>query len=348
MSNDGPDKVVNGLDTDELALRRMMRSAVQELEPSEDALDHLRRAVPARRARKRQAVVGACAAVLLAGTAVPAFIHVANSGSSSQNKPATAGHQHAQGGAGEQTGSQSSDPGADSEAGSATDDGTADGAKGTASDAAKDPHGAAAGGTGAGSTTSEVAGLPACDPGQLRVVEQHAGTPDASGKVYGTFRISNDSGTQCAVSDAGTVGFHVEGAADAAKIKVVDHTAGDAATGLPDPSQETDAVALAPSATYAVKFAWVPTDTCPSTDPSGNPSPTPTTSAAPDAGTVGGDSLPSGTDTQLSRSGDPGAADGSVAVVHTAEPGAPTAQATIPNACAGTIYRTGVLDSSAS
>ncbi|WP_329119502.1 hypothetical protein [Streptomyces sp. NBC_01465] len=348
MSNDGPDKLSSGLDTDELALRRMMRSAVQELEPSEDALDHLRRAVPARKARKRQAVVGACAAVLLAGTAVPAFIHVANAGNGSQNRPATAGHQQAQGGTGEQTGSQDSDPGADSRSGSATDPGSGDGTKGTGSDPATDPQGTVAGGGGADPADSAVANLPACDPNQLRVVEQSAGTPDASGKVYGTFRISNDSGTQCAVSDAGKVDFHVEGAADRSKIKVVEHTSGDAATGLPDPSQETDAVALAPAATYAVKFAWVPTDTCPATNPSSDPTPTPTASpgTGTDSGSTSGDSLPSGTDTQLGTDG--GTSDGSVAVVHTAEPGAPTAEATIPNACAGTIYRTGVLDSSAS
>lgn len=41
-------------------------------------------------------------------------------------------------------------------------------------------------------------------------------------------------------------------------------------------------------------------------------------------------------------SGD-GTSDGSVAVVHEAEPGVPAAQATIANACAGTIYRTGLL-----
>ncbi|MBO0515707.1 hypothetical protein [Streptomyces beijiangensis] len=346
MSNDGPDKVVSGLDTDELALRRLMRSAVQELEPSEDALDHLHRAIPARRARKRQAVVGACAAALLVGTAVPAFIHVANSGSSSQNKPAVAGRQQAQGGTGEQTGSRTTEPGADSRAGSATDPGTADGETGTGADPDKAPHGTAAGGAGTDTPSSSLQDLPACDPSQLGVTSQKAGSPDPSGKVYGTFRISNISGTQCAVSDAGKVEFHVQGAADRSKIKVVEHTSGDAATGLPDPSQETSAVALAPAQAYEVKFAWVPTDTCPATNPSPDPTPSATATGATDAGTSTGNEAPSGTGTQLSSDG--GASDGSVAVVHTAEPGAPTAEATIPNACAGTIYRTGVLDASGS
>ncbi|MGW4705839.1 hypothetical protein ACWEP1_36530, partial [Streptomyces sp. NPDC004285] len=65
---------------DELALRRLFQDAVGDLEPSLGSLEHLRRAVPARRARKRQAIVGAAAAAVLIGTAVPAFVHVAASG----------------------------------------------------------------------------------------------------------------------------------------------------------------------------------------------------------------------------------------------------------------------------
>ncbi|MDV9193752.1 hypothetical protein R6L23_37025, partial [Streptomyces sp. SR27] len=37
---------------DELALRRLFQGAVSGLEPSKGSLEHLRRAVPARRARK--------------------------------------------------------------------------------------------------------------------------------------------------------------------------------------------------------------------------------------------------------------------------------------------------------
>lgn len=46
---------------DELALRRMLQGAVQGLEPSDGTLERLHRAVPARRARRRQGVVGAAA-----------------------------------------------------------------------------------------------------------------------------------------------------------------------------------------------------------------------------------------------------------------------------------------------
>ncbi|WP_392840567.1 hypothetical protein [Streptomyces sp. LN500] len=95
-----------GSDLDEVVLRRMLRGAVEGLEPGDGTLDHLKRAVPARRARKRQAVVGAAAAVLLIGTAIPAFVHVANSDGSSTANPAIAAHgEQAQGGSGSDTGS---------------------------------------------------------------------------------------------------------------------------------------------------------------------------------------------------------------------------------------------------
>lgn len=99
---------------------------------------------------------------------------------------------------------------------------------------------------------------------------------------------------------------------------------------------------------YEVRFAWVPSDTCPTTG--GSPSPTPTDG---DGGGGGGGGDAAGTaagasDTTAVQLGsaDEGPADGSIAVTHTPEVGAPTAATTIDNACAGTIYRTGVLDAS--
>ncbi|GAA3299812.1 hypothetical protein GCM10020295_38930 [Streptomyces cinereospinus] len=41
-----------------------------------------------------------------------------------------------------------------------------------------------------------------------------------------------------------------------------------------------------------------------------------------------------------------GTQDGSVVVSYTAEAGAPTVSATVSDACAGTVYRTGVLPAS--
>lgn len=159
--------------------------------------------------------------------------------------------------------------------------------------------------------------------------------------MYGTFRIANASDKGCSVTSNGTVGFQVAGAADAQKIAVVQHAAGDPAAGLPDPSLEPGTVLLKPTMAYEVQFAWVPTENCPTTG--GSPSPTPT------EGDGGGGAAGAGTTADMAPqfgSADDGPADGSVAVTHTPEVGAPTAETTISHACAGTIYRTGVLNAS--
>ncbi|CAM5593923.1 hypothetical protein SCYAM73S_08565 [Streptomyces cyaneofuscatus] len=101
---------------------------------------------------------------------------------------------------------------------------------------------------------------------------------------------------------------------------------------------------LKPSMAYEVQFAWVPDDTCPTVAPSPTPTPSPDTGTST-GGSTGESSGQSGTDTQSLRE-DGSSADGSIAVTHTPETGAPTAETKIDNACAGTIYRTGVLPTS--
>ncbi|WP_245703670.1 hypothetical protein [Streptomyces lushanensis] len=341
---------LDGLDMDELALRRLLHGAVDDLRPSEGALDHLRRAVPTRRARKRQAVVGMAAAALLFGTAVPAFVHVAGSGGTTDDHSVNAGHgEQAQGGTG--TSKDSSGAGKDphqpaEHVSPDTDD----------PDKVAEPENTASGGTAVGGTAgtadpgggTQSSSLPTCAPGQLGVTVAEAGAPDSGGKVYGTFRVANVSGTDCSVTGGGKVEFQTGGAADKARITVVAHTAGDAATGLPDPSLEAAALTLSPNSAYEVKFAWVPAESCPTTGAS--PDPTPSGDSSAGAGTGGGTGTGTdagagtGTNTEPQLLTEGGTMDGTVSVVHTPEPGAPVAEATIPNACAGTIYRTGVLD----
>ncbi|MER7517219.1 hypothetical protein [Streptomyces sp. NPDC126499] len=346
MVNEAPGEAPENGMPDELALRRLLQGAVAGLEPSEGALDHLRRAVPARRARKRQAVVGMAAAIVLVGTAVPALVHVASSGGISADQPVNAGHgEQAQGGTGTETGIEGGQKSAVPPSGTPEpSEGEAEGAgKPTAS--AEGPGGGADGGSTAPSGSSDE--RPACAADQLAVSSVETGPPDSTGKVYGTFRIANVSGRDCLVGD-GLVGFEARGAADQSKITVVEHTSGDAASGLPDPSQESTSLLLTPANAYEVRFAWVPSETCPTTGPNPTPTPTPT----PDGGSSssGGATGSTGTSPdgnvspQLGTDGTP--ADGSVEVTHTADPGAPVAAATIPHACAGTIYRTGVLDAS--
>ncbi|WP_181011005.1 hypothetical protein [Streptomyces sp. SM13] len=329
---------------DEVALRRMLQGAVRDISPSEGTLDHLHRAVPARRARRRQAVVGAAAAALLIGTAVPAFVHVAASDGQTTASPAIAGHgEQAQGGNGDESGPE--------EPGRRTVQPTERESEGGVGEADPDPSPSEGrGGDPEGAEKDEepdsprvdFASLPVCDPSQLGVASAGTDAPGADGTVYGSFKIANISAKECTVSSNGTVGVTALGAADPLKIGVVQHAAGDAAPGLPDPSQEPGTVALKPAMAYEVKFAWVPTDTCPTT----GPSPTPTPSADGAGGSVGEGSDQSGVEAQWLQEDGGGTAEGSVAVTHTPETGAPTAETKIPNACSGTIYRTGVLATS--
>ncbi|MEV7996051.1 hypothetical protein AB0O67_30405, partial [Streptomyces sp. NPDC086077] len=162
-----------------------------------------------------------------------------------------------------------------------------------------------------------------------------------------TFRITNVSTAGCTVGGAGAVTPLAQGAADATKISVAAHTAGDAAAGLPDPALEVPQLVLEPGSAYEVRFAWVPSETCP-TDPGGDnggetggPSPDPTPTDNP--GTTSGSSTGGDTGTSAQLMTEVGTKDGSVVVSYTAEAGSPTVSATVPNACAGTVYRTGVL-----
>ncbi|MDI3407797.1 hypothetical protein [Streptomyces cavernicola] len=324
------------LGPDELAVRRLLQGAVQQLEPSDQALDHLRRAVPARRARKRQAVVGMAAAALFIGTAVPALVHVTSSPSGNDDHPSAVGHSsEVPGGNDSAKVTGGGEQGGDKPAGKGDEGGKEkgdDGGKGKGSGDTEPGEGSTAG---ADPTATEAITAVTCDAAQLGSATATAEPPDAEGKVYGTFRVSNTSDAECTVGGAGSVVFAAQGAADPAKINVVDHASGDAATRLPDPAAGPTSIVLGPGMAYEVRFAWVPSESCPG--PGASPDPTPTGD-----GTSGGTEQ-SGTTTQLG--GEEGPSDGSVTVTHTAEPGAPSAATTIAG-CAGTIYRTGVLAAS--
>ncbi|PJM95649.1 hypothetical protein CG719_11220 [Streptomyces sp. CB01373] len=350
--NHSPDELgPDGLDSDELALRRMLHDAVQDVEPRDGTLDHLRRAVPARRARKRQAVVGMAAAALFVGTAIPALVHVSNTAASDAN-PAIAGQaSQAQGDAGRGKGPDGGESAIGGSSGKAAGEGTKD----RKDDSKGGPSSAADSGPTGGpdSPAADPGGdTPVCEASQLGSATATVDAPDSAGVVYGTFHVTNVSGGSCRVGGSGSVGTLAQGAADATRITVVAHTSGDAAAGLPDPSTEVTGLVLPSGSAYEVKFAWVPSQTCPTTGggsgtggsetggPSSDPSPTQGVSTT-GATTTGGDS---GASTQMLLTD--GTADGGVVVSHTPEAGSPSASVTVTNACAGTIYRTGVLPAS--
>lgn len=96
-----------GAASEEEALRGLLHGAVEGLQPSAGALERLRHAVPARRARKRQALLGAAAVALLAGTAIPALMHLAGREGAATDHAAMAGHgEHT----GDKPGAVGSDP----------------------------------------------------------------------------------------------------------------------------------------------------------------------------------------------------------------------------------------------
>ncbi|WP_210585069.1 hypothetical protein [Streptomyces sp. GESEQ-35] len=345
--NHGPDdQSLPGLDSDELALRRMLHDAVQEVEPRDGTLDHLRRAVPARRARKRQALVGMAAAALFVGTAVPALLHVSNVTGSATNT-SNAGHaSQAQGGVGQDKGPDGGENTSGGSSGQGEDKGQDGGKKDDDTDSGSGTGGPDATTAGADPTATTTVGAPLCTAEQLGTATPTTDAPDSANAVYGTFRVTNISTTDCKVTSPGTVSMTPAGAADATKISTLRHVSGDAAASLPDPSLEAPELLLTPGAAYEVKFAWVPSETCPTTGDSdgGNtgeptPDPTPTDGTGSTTGTTTG--TDTGTSTQLVT--EDGTADGSVTVANTAEPGAPTASATVSGACAGSVYWTGLL-----
>ncbi|WTW86311.1 hypothetical protein OG577_23830 [Streptomyces canus] len=341
--NHGPDDLssTGEFDSDELALRRMLQQAVQEMEPRDGTLDHLRKAVPARRARKRQAVVGMAAAALFFGTAIPAVVHVSSTGTSANTS--NAGHaSQTQGGAGQ---------GKEEEGGESTSGGSAgkpeDKGKGESKDADKGKSAGASTGASSGTdpSTTTAASAAVCTAVQLGTPTASTAVPDASGTVYGTFHITNGSTAACTVSGPGIVTPAAQGAADASKISALRHVSGDVASaGLPDPSQEVAQLLLQPGSSYDVKFAWVPSETCPTSEPSTDPSPDPTTS--PDASSSEGSSTGGDTGTSTQLLTEDGTTDGSVLVTNTAEGGGPSVSTTVSNACAGVVYWTGLLTSS--
>jgi hypothetical protein len=326
-----PDGGDSDLTSDEAALRALMHSAVDGLPASPDALEHLRRAVPLRRQRRRQAMLGAAAAVLLVGLAVPAVVRAAGTSGDASASPADAGSSYAV------TPHSTGHP----DSGTAGPPGAPTSVPGYGSRPAKESAPAGA------PPKTDAGGPPApdCSSAQLGQGVSKAGSPDSSGRVYGWFRVSNVSDTPCTVPSGGIVQAVAHGSADQGAIQVVDHTRGDPASGLPVSSSNAPVV-LSPGQDYEVAFAWVPDTTkapgcAATTTPPTTPSSTPTVTAT-DGTDQSTDS--SGTDDAAQPpDGDPPASPpaSSVTLNHTPAAGAPVVDGpVIQGACAGTVYTT--------
>ncbi|WP_431782120.1 hypothetical protein [Streptomyces chumphonensis] len=285
LDPDGPD----GVPGDEPELRRLMRDAVRDVEPSHDALEHLRHAVPARRARKRQVMVGATAAVLVAAVSVPLMTTGVVPGPLGTDERTNAAHSTDAGG-GKPYGGR--------------DNAGADGSSGAAADGGPREDGAPAAPTEGTTRSPDDPGLgsssPRCLRDQLGEAAAQVGDPDAGGVVHGSFRLTNVSGDSCRVDPEDQLTATAQGEADADAVTVLDHTDGGRATGLPSPSASERALILRPGESYEVRFAWLP-DTargpagCPAPEPEPEPSEGGTDGSAASGGD-GGDGGSGGSD----------------------------------------------------
>ncbi|MFJ9344424.1 hypothetical protein ACIRP0_34870 [Streptomyces sp. NPDC101733] len=353
---------------EEQALRGLFAGAVQGLEPSHGALERLRHAVPARRARKRQALVGAAAAALLAGTAIPAALHLGRDPEGTTGHSAMAGHGETQpgksGGSSDPhqngTGAGAGRPSPAKSGGTGAPAGVAGGPTPSASASpsgvtSAGPTGTTDSGTLAGTgpgafppAGGAAQGVPGCTAGQLGVL---GGTrsPEADGRVYGSFKVTNVSAKGCLVTGPDTVTAARLGSppppVPGPAVTVSGHTAGDPASGLlPDPSAEAARLVLEPNTSYEVRFAWVPSaESCSASSPGSSAKPPAGGSAQPPAGASDGEAAgATAADQQDGAAPQPSG----VAVTHvpgTPPEGAPITRTTVATACGGVVYRTGII-----
>ncbi|MBB1245408.1 hypothetical protein GL263_17830 [Streptomyces durbertensis] len=195
-STGGPDdaggSLVRGLDSaDEEALRRLLRDAAGEPEPRPDALEHIRRTIPVRRARRRNALIGVGAAALAVGVTLPLMragvvpgpLNAHNSANAAQSADAAAS------GAGAAV---------DGSAGGERHTGP-DGSRGDAKGKDDDPvpHEDAP-------DHEELAPTaPSCTRDQLGQPVVSVAEPNNNGRIYGHFRLTNVSDETCRIKGGG-------------------------------------------------------------------------------------------------------------------------------------------------
>ncbi|MDD9377829.1 hypothetical protein M8Z33_14400 [Streptomyces sp. ZAF1911] len=342
---------------EEDVLRDLLHGVVGGIEPSGNALERLRYAVPARRVRNRRILVAAAAAVVVLGGGIPVSLLLASGTGGNSDRSTMAGHGQKGGDSKDGSGLHQNGSGSrpkpkktsgkdkDKDGKDKTDDGDAStlpplpdggypsvGGPNVTPPRAPSPIPGTTGSVGGGIPPASVV-VPNCAQSQISVAGSTKAA-SAGGKIAGGFKVTNVSSSSCTVRGPESL---VAGPAyqGGAPVTVVNHVTGDAATGLlPDPSVETLRLVLAPNAQYEVRFAWVPPEGgCPSANGAGgNP---------PEGGS--GDTSGTGTDTGQGQAAVPPLG---ALVAHTPNPDGPdgpTTQLTLAEACGGTVYRTGVI-----
>ncbi|WP_051966908.1 hypothetical protein [Kitasatospora mediocidica] len=273
---------------EEQMLRALLHRAVDGLQPTPDALPRIRRAVPARRARRRQAWTSAGLAAAVLAVAVPTLQSLGGLQLSdgSAAGPGTVRPSEERGGSGPASKGRRPLPGLPRTG--AADDGDA-----TSASTPPPIAGASALSAPGSGPSGAVPAAPDCAAADLGRASALVGTPDATGRRYGLFTVSNVSGRACLLTDPGTL--TVSGGAG--PVTVLVHTLGDPADALPDPATLPGRLLLPVAASYQLSFAWVPTALCQpggassSAAPTAGPSPSasldPTAGASPGAGQPG-------------------------------------------------------------
>ncbi|GAA1963877.1 hypothetical protein GCM10009738_44090 [Kitasatospora viridis] len=280
----------------EQVVRALLHRSVEGIQPAPDALARIRRAVPARRARYRQAWTGAALIVVLSAVAVPTLNGLGalqlSDGSAAGSSPTSAGSGSATAGSAARSG-RPVVPLPVPETASAVPAPTSAPASPSASAGAPSTSPTAA--------TGPSSAAPACQRGDLGTGAVTVGLPDAAGRVYGNFSVNNVSGHPCLLGDPGTLSGQLSGGTGT--VRVLDHTAGDPAGGLPAATPfPAGGLLLAAGAGYQLPFAWVPDAACPSGgQQSGGQSPT--TAPAPTGGAASAAAGPAGSGAAAQQGG---------------------------------------------
>lgn len=365
---------------DEREIRELLHRAVDELQPAPGALEQLRRAVPQRRQRRRRmygsaaltaalCLIGGLALHSAAGSVLSASgpqtsqgygdaanNHSASGGAGISSSPSYApllpypslGSGGVLGGAGTagngSTNAVSPVPGSPG-SGRLQPSGHSPGQGGGTSAAYTTPSPgspivpttSAVAASSVANSASTVPAAAECVQSQLGSGSATVGAADSAGVVYGTFLVTNVSARTCVVSKPGTVVVLSVNGTDPSRITITQHTAGDPAGGLPTPADTPAPVVLAPDKSYAVGFAWVPT--------TGAGAPSCVTASASASATAAGSGGTSAALSTQSQANDPGSTTGQPSVIlgHTPGAGGSAVSAVVPNACAGTVYRTAPL-----
>lgn len=329
---DGPSHDPSGVDEQEL--RRLLRQAVDDLEPSPHALERLQHAVPARRRRKRM-VAGAVAVAAVLGVSLPVVLHSGVVAGLSGDDPATTA----------QGGDTVSPPGGEHPTG---------GHQSSGEPSPRGEHGS--GGAGdepsAGTTPSPDSSeapdhdqtfdtsSPSCSRDQLADGGSRSDPADPSGRISGLFVVVNTSAEPCTISDPGMVAASVQGAKDRASVQVLDNTGGLRVDGLPAPEEERDELVLRPQESYVIRFVWLPRE---GGGPTGCDDSATTSGGDSSSGVAGQGEAPPATEAP-GGDGNGNAAVTSVLLGYTPGAGEPRLSTlTLPGACAGTVYRSGLL-----